>query len=194
MAFKMKVSPIHRGDIQGTEGHSALKRKFLANSPLRNPIGRWILKNIPKAHKYFKKTKVGGKIDDAWVNLRDDLFKSDTKQLGTTKFVRHTDSKLSHNIKKPIDLSKKHTGKGQRNLVWFGKDQAGGYKYPGRETFTANFRFKKPVHFLTNKVFKNEELKDLINKGYDMVIMGKGDGAHYMPLDKNTIKNLKRVK
>jgi hypothetical protein len=185
MAFKMKGSPINRGEIQGTSGHSALKAGIILKT---------IQKYGPKVHKYFKKTKVGGQIDDAWVNLRDDLFKNDTKQLGNTKFVRHTDPKLSHNIMKAIDLSKKHTGKGERNLVWFGKGGADSYKYGGRETFTANFTFKNPVHFPTNKVFKNKELKDLLNKGHDMVIMGKGDGAHYMPLDKNTIKNLTKVK
>tara|TARA_R100000278_G_scaffold101790_1_gene78335 strand:+ start:1264 stop:1830 length:567 start_codon:yes stop_codon:yes gene_type:complete len=108
------------------------------------------------------------------------------------KFVRHTDPKLSHNITKKIDLSKTHTGKGQRNLVWFGKEgTAGGYKYPGRQTFTANFSFKKPKHYSTNQVFKNEELQSLINKGYDIAIMGKGKGAHYMPINKAIIKNLK---
>ena len=189
MAFKMKGSPINRGEIQGTSGHSALKAKWVYDYVVKP-----VVTNAPKIHKYFKKTKVGGQIDDAWVNLRDDLFKSDTKQLGNTKFVRHTNPKLSHNIMKAIDLTKKHTGKGERNLVWFGKGGADSYKYGGRETFTANFTFKKPVHFKTNKVFKNEELKNLLDKGHDMVIMGKGDGAHYMPLDKNTIKNLTRVK
>ncbi len=46
----------------------------------------------------------------------------------------------------------------------------------------------------TVKNILHKELKDLLNKGHDMVIMGKGDGAHYMPLDKNTIKNLTKVK
>lgn len=116
------------------------------------------------------------------------------KQLDNTTFVRHTSPELSPNILKPIDLTKKHTGKGERNLVWFGKgDGAAGYNYPGRETFNANLNFNKPIQFSTNKVFKNKELDDLLNKGHDMVIMGKGDAAHYMPLNKNTIRNLKKT-
>ena len=66
MAFKMKGSPIHRGDIQGTSGHSsALKAKWIWETIKAGA------KYGPKIHKSFKSSKLGGKIDDAWVAGRD---------------------------------------------------------------------------------------------------------------------------
>lgn len=57
MAFKMKGSPIHRGDIQGTEGHSALKAKWVYD---------YIIKPVVKNKKVVGKT-----LEDAWLTTRD---------------------------------------------------------------------------------------------------------------------------
>lgn len=57
MAFKMKGSPIHRGDIQGTAGHSALKAKWVYD---------YIIKPVVKNKKVVGKT-----LEDAWLTTRD---------------------------------------------------------------------------------------------------------------------------
>tara|TARA_R100000329_G_scaffold148228_1_gene136822 strand:- start:767 stop:1297 length:531 start_codon:yes stop_codon:yes gene_type:complete len=173
----MKRSPLYYKSGMGVASQgSPIQLYSIAAKVIKHGIS-YFTKSAPKVAKTVKKTKQIGHKPTLQITEPD-------------KFVRHSDPSLSHNIMKAIDLSKKHTGKGQRNLVWFGKGSAHGYKYPGRETFTANFSFKNPVHFPTNRVFKNEELKSLLQKGHDVVIMGKGENAHYMPLNKNIIKNL----
>ena len=173
----MRRSPLYYKSGMGVASQgSPIQLYSLAAKVVKRGI-KYFTKETPKVVKTVKKTK--------------QISHKPTLQITEPdKFVRHSDPKLSHNIMKDIDLSKTHTGKGNRNLVWIGKGGAHGYKYPGRETFTANFSFKNPVHFPTNRVFKNEELKSLLQKGHDVVIMGKGKNAHYMPLNKNIIKNL----
>jgi hypothetical protein len=108
MAFKMKGSPIHRGDIQGTAGHnSALKRaKFFTEG------AKYVGGFLDDAWKNRK--VIGSKIDDAWVSLRDDIFnkgkksksgggtktKSNTKKKNNTK--TEDKSKVKSNIKKAV--------------------------------------------------------------------------------------------
>ena len=75
MAFKMKGSPIHRGDIQGTEGHSALKAKWVYN---------YVIKPIVKNKD---------KIDDAWVTTRD-AVRSIWKQPAVTSKSKNINKKV----------------------------------------------------------------------------------------------------
>ena len=109
MAFKMKGSPIHRGDIQGTSGHSSALKAKLVWETIKGGA-----KYGPKIHKSFKASKLGGKIDDAWVSLRDDIFnkgkkskggggtktKSNTKKKNNNK--TENKSKVKSNIKKAV--------------------------------------------------------------------------------------------
>jgi hypothetical protein len=188
MAFQMKGSPCKLGTIQGTSGHSAFKQKA------------WIVKQVVKygkkgynlAKKLYEGTASSKKVAKAVEPIKKQ------KLLGEGGVIRTTTPELAGNITKPLDLTKPLTKHGsvstEANLTWFGpKSKAGAYAQKNRQVFSANLQYSKPYHIPVDEKWTNESLKKIMDKGHDIIIAGK-DQYSQIPLNKDVIKNLKRIK
>lgn len=91
MAFKMKGSPIHRGDIQGTAGHSALKRKKLIE------LGEDAWKN---------RKVIGEALEDAWLTTRDAVSSWFKKPMVTSKSKNINKKVVVETITNPSKVAK----------------------------------------------------------------------------------------
>ena len=176
MAFKMKGSPHKLGTIDGA-------------SPLKLGIVKTFLKKHIKKHvkKSVKKevTKVTKRIDAP----------KKTKLLTNEPVYRSVDPSRASNITKPLDFTKvgKHGEPG--NIAWFGPHKKA-YAESGKQIFQANLKYNKPYHVSRDKVWTGDMLKKIMRKGHDIILAGSKGSKPYaqIPLNKDAIKNLKRIK
>jgi len=188
MAFQMKGSPCKLGTIQGTSGHSAFKQKAW--------IAKQVVKYGKKGYNLAKKLYKGATSSKKTTKVVEPIKKQ--KLLGEGGVVRTTKPELADNITKPLDLTQPLTKHGsvseKANLAWFGpKSKAGAYTQKGRQVFSANLQYSKPYHIPVDKTWTNKSLQKIIDKGHDIIIAGK-DQYSQIPLNKDVIKNLKRIK
>ena len=116
----------------------------------------------------------------------------ETKLLTYKPVYRAVDPKLASNIKKPLDFTKLGKHGEPANIAWFGPNRKA-YAESGKQIFQANLRYKKPFHVSIDRVWTADKLKNLRGKGHDIIIAGK-DQYSQIPLNKDIIKNLKRIK
>ena len=163
----------------------------------KSKTGSKILKKVG-LQKLFTKSKTVKNKGFDFTKKSTHTPKPKPKLLGEGGVIRTTEPHLAANIKKPLDLTKPHTKHGgvseKANVAWFGpKSRAGAYSKKGRQVFSANLQYSKPYHINVDQKWTNESLKKIKDKGYDIIIAGR-DQYSQIPLDKNIIKNLKRIK
>jgi hypothetical protein len=156
----------------------AIKRGFKKLFGKKTPITTAITKNIPE----YK------------------LPVNNQKLLGHKKVYRAVKPELADNIMKPLDLTltDKVASNGvkrvqpEANLAWFGPNK-GAYDESGKQLFEASLKWKNPYHIDIDEVWSSEKLQKIKDAGHDIIIAGS-DQYSQIPLDKNVIQNLKRIR